>query len=116
MWEYRAAPLRAVDGDTVRLLVDVGFHARLEIDVRLAGVMAPELDEPGGPEAAQFTARWLDAAMSPDRRWPLLVRTQTTTVAEPEERRSFTRYIGRIWRLPEAVCLNDDVTAFLDRS
>lgn len=40
---YRAEVVRVVDGDTVRLLVDVGFHGRHESNFRLLGIDAPEV-------------------------------------------------------------------------
>jgi micrococcal nuclease len=37
-----AMVLRWVDGDTVRLLVDLGFKVKLEVDARLYGLNTPE--------------------------------------------------------------------------
>lgn len=39
---YRAKVIRVVDGDTVRLSVDVGFRMRFEDSFRLYGIDAPE--------------------------------------------------------------------------
>ncbi len=39
---YRAKVRRVVDGDTVDLLVDLGFHISLNIRARLLGVDTPE--------------------------------------------------------------------------
>ena len=60
MWEYRARDLSVVDGDTLRLLVDTGFYARHQVDLRLLDVWAPELKEPGGEETKGFVINWLD--------------------------------------------------------
>jgi endonuclease YncB( thermonuclease family) len=42
MFQYAARMIRIVDGDTVWLDVDLGFHIHLHIDVRLAWINAPE--------------------------------------------------------------------------
>ncbi|HYE93171.1 MAG TPA: thermonuclease family protein [Terriglobales bacterium] len=43
MYVYRATCVRVVDGDTVILDVDVGFHMRGKISFRLFGIDAPEM-------------------------------------------------------------------------
>ena len=49
---YRNVELiRVVDGDTVRLAVDVGFHMRYVDNFRLHGIDAQERWEEGGPAA-----------------------------------------------------------------
>lgn len=43
MYEYKATLVRVVDGDTVRLRVDVGFYMTAELAFRLAGINTPEM-------------------------------------------------------------------------
>lgn len=43
MWEYRGKVAKVVDGDTVDVLVDLGFHVEIEVRVRLARIDAPEV-------------------------------------------------------------------------
>lgn len=43
MFQYEARVLRIVDGDTLWLDVDLGFKVRMQTDVRLAHVNAPEV-------------------------------------------------------------------------
>lgn len=50
---------RVVDGDTVDLLVDVGFHLTAVQRFRLLGVDTPERGEPGWSEATAALNRWL---------------------------------------------------------
>lgn len=95
MFVYRARPLSAHDGDTLTALIDVGFGARVEEAIRLAGVSAPELSQTGGPESRAFTAVWL-AELSPALRWPMTVHTVPTTATEPTERRTFVRYVATV--------------------
>jgi endonuclease YncB( thermonuclease family) len=46
-----ATVVRVLDGDTVILDVDLGFYMRARMSCRLAGINAPEHNQPGGPEA-----------------------------------------------------------------
>lgn len=43
MYEYQAKILRVVDGDTVEAEVDLGFHIKMNMSIRLAGINAPEM-------------------------------------------------------------------------
>lgn len=111
MWTYRALVLRVLDGDTVRLLVDLGFYARQQVDLRLKDVAAPELNQPGGPEAREFVATWL--ASTPRLDWPLVVTTEVTHAVEPTQTRTFARYVGDIWSGDRH--LNADINQYLGR-
>jgi endonuclease YncB( thermonuclease family) len=42
MYQYAARMIRIVDGDTVWLDVDLGFHIHLHVDVRMAYINSPE--------------------------------------------------------------------------
>jgi len=46
---YSAVPIRVIDGDTVVLRIDRGFHEYFEVSCRLSGINAPELSVPAGP-------------------------------------------------------------------
>lgn len=48
MYQYRAEVLGIVDGDTLRLDVDLGFHTHIVTTLRIDGINAPELraDDP----------------------------------------------------------------------
>lgn len=50
---------KVIDGDTVDLLVDLGFHVQALLRFRLRGVNCPERGAPGGSEATAFAGRWL---------------------------------------------------------
>jgi micrococcal nuclease len=62
MYEYQAYPTYVVDGDTVDLQVDLGFHVHIRARFRLRGINTPERGEPGYAEAKQFVA---DSIMFP---------------------------------------------------
>jgi hypothetical protein len=115
MWEYRAALTEILDGDTIRLWVDLGcFVGRHHMDVRLLGVSAPELRDPGGPETKDFVQAWM-YTLNPDLSWPMLINTQTTKVTEPTEKQSFTRYIADIRNITNGDHLNAQLRHWLSQ-
>ena len=42
MYEYHAVVDRVVDGDTIDVIIDLGFHTHIKTRVRLEGINAPE--------------------------------------------------------------------------
>lgn len=54
MWEYNATLSRVVDGDTVVLRVDLGFHISVVEKFRFARINAPEIQTYNGKEAKTF--------------------------------------------------------------
>lgn len=92
-WDWPVAQLiETHDGDTVRLRISCGFDVWAQQWIRLKDVWAPELDEPGGPEATTICQEWF-ADHAPDG----LVKVTTFRTSAPLEvrfRMSFTRYIG----------------------
>lgn len=55
-YTYRATVVRVIDGDTAILDVDLGFYATVRMSCRLEGINCREHDQPGGKEAAAYTA------------------------------------------------------------
>lgn len=108
LWFYRARCLRVTDGDTFRLAVDAGFGVRVEIDLRLAGVDAPETETVAG-QLARSAAMDLLAEHDADPqssctplgerdRWPL--RATTLRRASGAAVRSFERWVGTLTIVP----------------
>lgn len=62
MWDYQAKLLEIVDGDTVKLEVDLGFHLSLRGTFRLARCNAPELLTIAGVQAKAFVVAQLATA------------------------------------------------------
>nr|VFK37399.1 MAG: micrococcal nuclease [Candidatus Kentron sp. TC]VFK37714.1 MAG: micrococcal nuclease [Candidatus Kentron sp. TC]VFK51480.1 MAG: micrococcal nuclease [Candidatus Kentron sp. TC] len=48
---YRCSASRVVDGDTIDLVVDLGFRISIDVRVRLAGIDAPERYTDDGKKA-----------------------------------------------------------------
>jgi endonuclease YncB( thermonuclease family) len=59
MYVYRALVDRVIDGDGLSLAIDLGFFTWLRVPIRIAGINARELRDPGGPEARDNLAQLL---------------------------------------------------------
>jgi micrococcal nuclease len=98
VWEYRARPVRVVDGDTLDLEVDLGFTVFILVRVRLAGLDCPEVHgatRVRGIRASAETAQWVGDRDGP---WPLLLRT--------DKGDKYGRWLGTILRGGDEVSLN----------
>ena len=64
LYHYRAKVLRVVDGDTVDVMLDLGFNVSLKERVRLYGINAPESrtrdksEKVKGLAAKDFVVEW----------------------------------------------------------
>lgn len=58
MYHYDATLTRVIDGDTIEVVVDLGFHVAVRQTVRLAGVNAPERNTDAGRAATKFVGDW----------------------------------------------------------
>lgn len=59
-FDYPARVVRLVDGDTVHLEIDLGFHLHLiDRSTRIAGIDAPELTTEAGKAARDYAAKLL---------------------------------------------------------
>jgi micrococcal nuclease len=101
VYEYSCSVVKVIDGDTVRLNVDLGCDVNLRLTVRLAGIDAPEISTNAGKVAKAFAEDWLE------KRPTLVVHT----VKDHKEK--YGRYLGWIYSVEElqsdagAVSLND---------
>ena len=78
MWQYRCELIKAVDGDTVDVSIDLGFKTYRTTRIRLAGVDTPERGQPGFYEATQFVERWFEQQAQLQRFEYHMVETQKT--------------------------------------
>lgn len=88
MYEYRARPVRAVDGDTIEVVADLGFGLALgtpslPLTLRLIGIDTPELrskdrkERAAAKRAHHFTGQWLlDSAELNGVEWPVRITTE----------------------------------------
>ena len=54
MWTVPATVIEMVDGDTVKLELDLGWHITLRARCRVAGIDAPEMDTVEGVQAKVY--------------------------------------------------------------
>lgn len=81
---FQARLGRVVDGDTIDMIVDLGFRARYEARVRLEGVDAAEIygvaldseEYAWGMEHKAFVEDWFDTHTIDDAEWPLILNTE----------------------------------------
>jgi len=64
IYTYRAVVSRVIDGDTVEVVIDLGFHITSTLRVRVLGIDAPELfsgdGRDAGLKAKNDTIAWCD--------------------------------------------------------
>ena len=107
MWDRRARIPENHDGDTITAELDQGFGDTKTITVRLAGVFAPELKQPGGPETTAFVHDWVTSRSSGS--WPFVCTTVRTRTDHEVE--TLGRYVAYITCGAES--LNDAITEFI---
>ena len=93
LYHYRARLIRVVDGDTIDVDLDLGFHLRARHRLRLLGVDTPERGEPGFAEATATVRQRLEAAQE------LVVWT-----VKPD---SFGRWLASVWA--DGRLINDEL-------
>ena len=104
-WSFPARVTNVVDGDTIDVTVDLGFNARRDVRLRLAGLDTAEIYAPSseaeyqrGKDQAQFVREWL-AKRDDGSEWPLVVQTK-------KEKGKFGRYVAHVHG-PGGESLND---------
>lgn len=108
-WAFDANMLNVVDGDTVDVELDIGFHTRRIERLRLLGVNTPELHatdpqvRTAAAAAKLFTVQWMHAHISPAAEWSFRVQTEKTD--------AFGRYLATVWAIDDGSCLNDELLA-----
>lgn len=105
---YGATVLGVVDGDTIDLMIDLGFDIHHKIRVRLFGVNTPESrtkdlkEKELGLKAKSFTQDWLTR-----HKWVFL-----NTI--PDKNDKYGRVLAKIYSSdkiedPKTACLNTDI-------
>lgn len=94
----RVTPQRVIDGDSIVVLLDLGFRTYTENTLRLLAVDTPELNSrdastrQAAQEAKAFTMDWLDFHRlhrnDIDSRWPFVTRSERLD--------SFGRFLGTL--------------------
>lgn len=99
-WVFHGKVTRVVDGDTLDVELDVGFHTRRIERLRLLDCNAPEMSTDAGRVVKDRVVAWCgDAAWRGTLRpagqdhvdFPVIVQTQKTD--------SFGRYLANVWNV-----------------
>lgn len=100
MYQYRVWEIkRVVDGDTVDVVIDLGFGVFLAHRVRLKGINAPETRTLDYAEKAKGLASkdWLAKELTNDKKW----------VIETTKEDKYGRYLGVFFAEGDPCSLND---------
>lgn len=105
--DYRrsARCVRVIDGDTLDLDVDLGFHTIYRARIRLEGINTPELrtgtpeTKAAGRDARAFVEAWIGTGEG------LVVQTTKTG--------KYGRWLARLWRTDGAELASDLLAAGL---
>ena len=88
---FPAVVTNVVDGDTMDVIIDIGFKLTTKQRIRLLGIDTPERGEPGYVEAGDYLRQYLGKAM--------FIKT--------EKADSFGRYLGIFYDPDTGVSIND---------
>jgi len=105
LFHYKAKVERIIDGDTIDVVLDLGFDISYRGRVRFAGINAPEsrtrdaVEKEQGLAAKRYVEDWTSALDGK-------VIIQTTL----DDRGKFGRILGRILN-EEGECLNDEMVS-----
>jgi len=105
MYQYKAEVVKIVDGDTIDVVIDLGFKITTNQRIRLARVNTPETynvkkdseEYQKGMAAKQYVEQRLAANKNE-------INLETEKVTE-----KYGRYIGTIWLADSTVSLNDEL-------
>lgn len=95
MYRYSAKLHQIIDGDTVDLIVDLGFHVSIKERFRLAGIDAPERGTEGGTNATLFL------------RELMLSEGHTDLLLESAGKDKYGRWLGKIYFKDSTESVND---------
>ena len=108
LYHYNAKVSRVVDGDTIDVVLDLGFDVSLKARVRFFGIDAPESrtrdaeEKMRGLESKAYVQNWIDGHDN-----KIIIKTSL------DERGKFGRILGRILCPDdECDCLNDDMVEY----
>jgi micrococcal nuclease len=103
LYEYRATVDRWVDGDTVDLIVDLGFTVHMRTRFRLLGVDTPEVNRIASREAGLAATAFAES----------LAPAGSTVIVESKKTGKYGRWLGLIFPLDEEGNRRESVNASL---
>jgi micrococcal nuclease len=97
MYIYSAKIISVYDGDTVTADVDLGFHVRKEIKVRLAGIDTPEIRGEERPKGL----------ISKSRLSELILNKEVVIKTYKDKQEKYGRWLGDIFIPESEISVND---------
>jgi micrococcal nuclease len=94
LYQYTAQVVRVVDGDTIDVVLDLGFHIFIEMKLRLFGINTPELKEQSGKVARDRLKEKIDGK-------------QITVYTIKDKQEKYGRYLAKI------NCAGEDINEWL---
>ena len=91
MFTYAAKLIEVIDGDTVDLLIDLGFGVHVKERCRLYGIDAPEMPTEAGKAAKAYLESLIGAARE------LYVATRKMTRKPKEKADKYGRYLAVLY-------------------
>ena len=92
MFTYQARLIEVIDGDTVDLLIDLGFGVHVKERCRLYGIDAPEMPTESGKAAKAYLETLLGAATG-----ELFVATRKMPRRPKEKTDKYGRYLAVLY-------------------
>ena len=92
MFPYQAKLFQVIDGDTVDLLIDLGFGVHVRERCRLYGIDAPEMPTEAGKAAKAYLESLIGAATG-----ELFVATRKMTRKPKEKTDKYGRYLAVLY-------------------
>lgn len=105
MYQYKAVVERVVDGDTLDVIIDLGFKITTHQRIRMANINTPETynvkkdseEYHKGLAAKKYVEQRLTANNN-----EILLETEKVT-------EKYGRYVGTIWLADKEITLNDEL-------
>lgn len=112
MYVYKCEIVKVIDGDTLDVLIDLGFNIKMKERVRLSGVDTPEVfgqnAVPSGKEATEFTSLWVDIGQHTKGHFELHSKKY-------DAREKYGRVLGEIKFIRESGEISDLAKELLDK-
>ena len=105
MYKYKAKVAKIVDGDTIDVVIDLGFKITTNQRIRLRGINTPETysvkkgseEYKKGMAAKEFVIKRIEA-----NNYEAIIETNKYTG-------KYGRYIGTVWLADNTTSLNDEL-------
>ncbi|RJS82847.1 hypothetical protein CW713_04690 [Methanophagales archaeon] len=103
-YRYRAELDRVVDGDTLDVVIDLGFYIRIKERIRLEGVDTPEIY--GVPQDSEEYRRGLEAKEYVERR---LAENGNQMIIETRKMGKWRRWLAKVYLPDTGRTLNEEL-------